>query len=142
MHACPARLHKRTTTLMLASCVLNPVLQERTARTLPPCLLQGVDDGSMVVPVQRYLDSKDGGRPLGVYCVYDAHGALQFVGYSRNMLLSIKARPASQHHHHSVALCVHAPASRAAACHGCACMLAVQLSSAACLLRVAIIHTP
>jgi hypothetical protein len=53
---------------------------------------QGEDDGSSILPVPSYLDSRDGEKPLGVYAVYDERHALQYVGYSRNMVLAIKVR--------------------------------------------------
>lgn len=43
------------------------------------------------MPVDTYLSSREGEKPLGVYALYDANRNLQYVGYSRNMALSIKA---------------------------------------------------
>ena len=40
--------------------------------------------------VQHYLASREGEKPLGVYACYDEKGNLQYVGYSRNMVLAIK----------------------------------------------------
>jgi len=40
--------------------------------------------------VDEYLQTRDGERPLGVYALYDAHNAVQYVGYSRNMVLAVK----------------------------------------------------
>lgn len=51
---------------------------------------EGEDDGSSILAVPAYLDSRDGEKPLGVYAVYDERHALQYVGYSRNMVLAIK----------------------------------------------------
>ncbi|KAG2450669.1 hypothetical protein HYH02_004509 [Chlamydomonas schloesseri] len=51
---------------------------------------RGEDEGAIVMPVPTYLDSRDGDKPLGVYCVYDAAGAPAYIGYSRNMVLAIK----------------------------------------------------
>ncbi|KAG2438050.1 hypothetical protein HXX76_005661 [Chlamydomonas incerta] len=48
------------------------------------------DEGSTVMPVPSYLETRDGEKPLGVYCVYDSTGAPAYVGYSRNMVLAIK----------------------------------------------------
>ncbi|PNW70219.1 hypothetical protein CHLRE_17g710800v5 [Chlamydomonas reinhardtii] len=48
------------------------------------------DEGGVVMPVPAYLDTRDGEKPLGVYCVYDSAGAAAYVGYSRNMVLAIK----------------------------------------------------
>jgi hypothetical protein len=51
---------------------------------------QDEDDGSSIIDVQRYLASREGEKPLGVYALYDDKGNLQYVGYSRNMVLAIK----------------------------------------------------
>ncbi|GIL61081.1 hypothetical protein Vafri_15448 [Volvox africanus] len=50
----------------------------------------GEDEGSIVMPVPAYLDSRDGEKPLGVYCVYDSDHIPQYIGYSRNMVLAVK----------------------------------------------------
>lgn len=60
------------------------------AAWLPCPAWQGEDDGSSILAVPAYLDSRDGEKPLGVYAVYDERHALQYVGYSRNMVLAIK----------------------------------------------------
>ncbi|KAF6255860.1 NifU-like domain-containing protein [Scenedesmus sp. NREL 46B-D3] len=52
---------------------------------------EGEDDGSSILAVPGYLDSREGEKPLGVYAVYDERHALQFVGYSRNMVLAVKS---------------------------------------------------
>ncbi|KAF8073253.1 NIFU1 [Scenedesmus sp. PABB004] len=51
---------------------------------------KGEDDGSALLRVDDYLASRIGEKPLGVYAVLDAARALQYVGYSRNMVLAIK----------------------------------------------------
>lgn len=38
----------------------------------------------------EYLETRDGERPLGVYALYDAHNNVQYVGYSRNMVIAVK----------------------------------------------------
>ncbi|GFR52736.1 hypothetical protein Agub_g15288 [Astrephomene gubernaculifera] len=48
------------------------------------------DEGGLLVPVPAYLESRDGEKPLGVYCLYDKDLAPQYIGYSRNMVLAIK----------------------------------------------------
>ena len=53
-------------------------------------LLQGQDDGTSCLSVQEYLETRDGERPLGVYALYDAHNNVQYVGYSRNMVIAVK----------------------------------------------------
>ncbi|GLC51576.1 hypothetical protein PLESTB_000517300 [Pleodorina starrii] len=50
----------------------------------------GEDEGAVVMPVPTYLETRDGEKPLGVYCVYDAQRAPQYIGYSRNMVLAVK----------------------------------------------------
>ena len=40
--------------------------------------------------MQDYLETRDGERPLGVYALYDAHNNVQYVGYSRNMVIAVK----------------------------------------------------
>eukprot|EP00882_Tetradesmus_deserticola_P012317 GHRQ01013056.1.p1 GENE.GHRQ01013056.1~~GHRQ01013056.1.p1 ORF type:complete len:463 (+),score=198.26 GHRQ01013056.1:85-1389(+) len=51
---------------------------------------EGEDDGSSILAVPGFLASREGEKPLGVYAVYDERHALQFVGYSRNMVLAVK----------------------------------------------------
>ena len=50
----------------------------------------GEDDGTAIVPVDAYLDSRDGERPVGVFALFDARRNLQYVGYSRNVVLSVR----------------------------------------------------
>lgn len=52
--------------------------------------MQGQDDGTSCLPVDEYLQTREGEKPLGVYALYDAHNAIQYVGYSRNMVLAVK----------------------------------------------------
>lgn len=47
----------------------------------------------MLLPVADYLQDRDGERPVGVYGLLDSRHNLQYVGFSRNMVLSVKARP-------------------------------------------------
>lgn len=51
---------------------------------------QGEDEGTELVPVVRYLETREGEKPLGVYALYNAAQILQYVGYARNMPLAIK----------------------------------------------------
>jgi Fe-S cluster biogenesis protein NfuA len=51
---------------------------------------EGEDDGTAIVSTESYLESRDGERPVGVFAVYDSRRNLQYVGYSRNMVLSIR----------------------------------------------------
>lgn len=52
---------------------------------------EGQDDGTSCLSVDEYLQTRDGEKPLGVYALYDAHNAVQYVGYSRNMVLAVKS---------------------------------------------------
>ena len=45
-----------------------------------------------MLPVARYLQERDGERPVGVYGLLDSRHNLQYVGFSRNMVLSVKVR--------------------------------------------------
>eukprot|EP00878_Enallax_costatus_P031191 GHUV01034086.1.p1 GENE.GHUV01034086.1~~GHUV01034086.1.p1 ORF type:complete len:253 (+),score=67.09 GHUV01034086.1:148-906(+) len=51
---------------------------------------EGEDDGTSLLPVSSYLSSRDGEKPLGVYAVYDEKHNVQYVGYSRNIVLAVK----------------------------------------------------
>ncbi|PNH06401.1 hypothetical protein TSOC_007236 [Tetrabaena socialis] len=55
---------------------------------------KGEDEGTAVMPVEAYLESRDGEKPLGVYCVYDKQQQPQYIGFSRNMVLAIKGHVA------------------------------------------------
>lgn len=66
--------------------------REQHAQKLFRMHVQGQDDGSVLMPVEEYLASRHQDKPLGVYCVYNQEGALQYIGYARNMVLSIKVR--------------------------------------------------
>lgn len=50
----------------------------------------GEDDGTAIVPVDAYLETRGGERPVGVFALYDSRRNLQFVSYSRNVVLSIR----------------------------------------------------
>jgi len=50
----------------------------------------GEDDGQSLLPVAEYLGDRDGEKPIGVYALYDSRRELQYVGFSRNMVLSVK----------------------------------------------------
>ncbi|KAI8467931.1 MAG: NifU-like domain-containing protein [Monoraphidium minutum] len=52
--------------------------------------VEGEDDGGAVLPAGAYLAARDGAKPPGVFAVYDAARTLQYVGYSRNIVLSLK----------------------------------------------------
>lgn len=61
-----------------------------TVMPLHPLLLQGEDDGTSLLPVSAYLSRRDGEKPLGVYAIYDEQHNVQYVGYSRNIVLAVK----------------------------------------------------
>lgn len=48
------------------------------------------DDGSALVGLQQWLAGREAERPPGVYAVYDQRGELQYIGYSRNLVLTLK----------------------------------------------------
>ena len=75
-----------------------------TVKTYQCYLLQGQDDGTSCLSVQEYLETRDGERPLGVYALYDEHSDVQYVGYSRNMVIAVKVTHAviCQGVHHSL----------------------------------------
>lgn len=50
----------------------------------------GEDDGTALVPLAAWVAARDAERPLGVYAVYDAAGAPQYVGYSRNVVAACR----------------------------------------------------
>ncbi|KAL4427165.1 hypothetical protein ABPG77_001169 [Micractinium sp. CCAP 211/92] len=51
---------------------------------------EGEDDGGSLLSVADYLAAREGERPVGVYALYDARRNLQYVGYSRNVVLSVR----------------------------------------------------
>lgn len=52
---------------------------------------EGEDDGTTLLPTARYLEARTGEKPTGVYAIYDTKRNLQFVSFSRNVVLAIKA---------------------------------------------------
>lgn len=54
--------------------------------------MQGEDDGSSEIPVNTYLESREGEKPLGVYAIYDNKNNVQYIGYSRNIVLAVKVQ--------------------------------------------------
>lgn len=51
---------------------------------------KGEDEGEVMLPIDEYLTSRDGERPLGVYAVYDQQRSVQYIGFTRNVVLSLK----------------------------------------------------
>lgn len=51
---------------------------------------EGEDDGSSHLDVTYYLANREGEKPFGVYAIYDQKNNLQYVGYSRNVVLAVK----------------------------------------------------
>lgn len=52
--------------------------------------VEGEDDGGLITPVDAYLEARDGFKPPGVFAIYDSSKTLQYVGFSRNIVLSVK----------------------------------------------------
>lgn len=72
-------------------------------------LVQGQDDGTSTMAVPDYLRDREGEKALGVYALYNAHNDVQYIGYSRNMVLAVKVR---------VLLCL-SPCFPTAFCYAC-----------------------
>ncbi|GJP59576.1 hypothetical protein CLOP_g12643 [Closterium sp. NIES-67] len=53
-------------------------------------LQQGEDDGSLQLPLADYVARRETLKLAGIYAVYDAAGALQYVGFSRSVVLALK----------------------------------------------------
>eukprot|EP01018_Ginkgo_biloba_P026183 Gb_03585 [translate_table: standard] len=51
----------------------------------------GEDDGSSILPFQDYVKSRENSKLVAVYAVYNTHDKIQYVGYSRNVVLSLKS---------------------------------------------------
>ena len=52
--------------------------------------MQGQDDGETIMPVESFLEDRDGEKPLGVYALYDTKHNIQYVSFSRNVVLSVR----------------------------------------------------
>ena len=52
--------------------------------------LEGEDDGSTILDFDAYLSPREATKIAGVYGVYDSAQSLQYVGYSRNIILALK----------------------------------------------------
>ncbi|CAI5483186.1 unnamed protein product [Closterium sp. Yama58-4] len=57
-------------------------------------LQQGEDDGSLQLPLSDYVARRETLKLAGIYAVYDAAGALQYVGFSRSIVLALKGHVA------------------------------------------------
>ncbi|CAI5994243.1 unnamed protein product [Closterium sp. NIES-64] len=57
-------------------------------------LQQGEDDGSLQLPLSDYVARRETLKLAGIYAVYDAAGALQYVGFSRSVVLALKGHAA------------------------------------------------
>ncbi|KAK9834555.1 hypothetical protein WJX74_004543 [Apatococcus lobatus] len=53
-------------------------------------LRQGEDDGSTLMETAYFLESRGAERPMGVYALHDVQQQLQYVGYSRNVVLAVQ----------------------------------------------------
>jgi Fe-S cluster biogenesis protein NfuA len=74
---------------------LHSYLYEETAKahesTSTYNFRDGEDDGTTLLPTASYLEARTGEKPTGVYAIYDTKRNLQFVSFSRNVVLAIKA---------------------------------------------------
>ena len=52
--------------------------------------LKGEDDGTTILDFDAYLSPREATKIAGVYGVYDSARSLQYVGYSRNLILALK----------------------------------------------------
>jgi hypothetical protein len=52
--------------------------------------MQGEDDGFATISATAYVQNRENEKPVGVYAIFDAKRNIQYVGYSRNMVLSVK----------------------------------------------------
>lgn len=59
-------------------------------------LRAGEDDGAVLMPLEEFESSRRGHKLAGVYAVYDKEGVLQYVGFARSILLSLKVRRAGR----------------------------------------------
>ena len=51
---------------------------------------QGEDEGETIIPAEKFLADRDGEKPLGVFAIYDAKNNVQYISYSRNVVLSVR----------------------------------------------------
>jgi hypothetical protein len=79
-------------------CSRNCTWRLATSHHAGVVVTQGEDDGSAIMPAASYLDDRDGEKPLGVYAVYDSERNLQYVGYSRNIVLAVRVSHAAEQH--------------------------------------------
>lgn len=67
-----------------------PAVSEQSARRPAHVLRKDEDDGSCLLPLAKYLESREGEEPQGVYALYSDKEIVQYVGCSNNMVLSIE----------------------------------------------------
>lgn len=51
----------------------------------------GEDDGSSIIPFQDYVNNRGKFKYAGVYAIYNNEDQIQYVGYSRNVIMSLKS---------------------------------------------------
>lgn len=51
----------------------------------------GEDDGSSIIPFEDYVNTRENLKLAGVYAIYNNENQIQFVGYSRNVVMSLKS---------------------------------------------------
>ncbi|KAF5835968.1 NifU-domain-containing protein [Dunaliella salina] len=67
------------------------ILQAHDAEDRPAYTIRkDQDDGSVLIPVAQWLAEREGEKPLGVYALYNEHKEMQYVGYARNMVQSVR----------------------------------------------------
>lgn len=51
----------------------------------------GEDDGSSIIPFQDYVNTRENLKFVGVYAIYNNEDQIQYVGYARNVVMSLKS---------------------------------------------------
>lgn len=49
------------------------------------------DDGTSIEALDAYISARDGTKFAGIFSLYNSQNALQYVGYSRNVILSLRS---------------------------------------------------
>lgn len=65
--------------------------EEHGANTQQITAKPGEDDGSSIIPFQDYVNSRGNLKLAGVYAIYNNEDQIQYVGYSRNVVMSLKS---------------------------------------------------
>ncbi len=62
--------------------------------------MQGEDDGSTIMETSYFLESRRSARPVGIYALHNFQQQLQYVGYSRNVVLAVQVHRYTRMRHH------------------------------------------